>query len=64
MTQNEKKEYSAAQVGKIIGMHTKSVIEAIKKGRIKARKEQKLTKTLYFISQEELDRLKKELGIE
>lgn len=58
------KEYSAAQIGKILGMHTQSVIDAIKKERIKARKEKKLSKTMYFIAESELERLKKETGID
>jgi len=58
------KEYSAAQIGKILGIHTQSVIDAIKKERIKARKEKKLSKTMYFIAESELERLKKEMGID
>jgi hypothetical protein len=61
MTQNEK-EYSATEVGRILGLHFSTVLKAIKDGDIKARAVKKIKKTYWYISQKELDRLKKELG--
>jgi len=39
-----------------------TVLKAIKDGDIKARAVKKIKKTYWYISQKELDRLKKELG--
>lgn len=56
----QQKEYSATEVSRILGLHFSTVLKAVKDGEIKARAVRKIKKTYWYISQEELDRLKKE----
>lgn len=56
----QQKEYSATEVARILGLHFSTVLKAVKDGEIKARAVRKIKKTYWYISQEELDRLKKE----
>ena len=53
-----KKEYSANQVAKILGLHNKTIMRYIKKGLIKARVQPKLLHNFYYISHEEVMRVK------
>ena len=57
-----KKEYSANEVSKMLGLNLNTIIYNIKKGSIKARIEKKLRQNYYYISHEEVERLKKTLS--
>ena len=53
-----KKEYSANQAAKILGVSYKTIMRYIKKGLIKVRVHPKLLHNFYYISHEEVMRVK------
>jgi excisionase family DNA binding protein len=56
--------YSARKAAKILNVSTATVISWIEKGKIRAEKLKKLSKTYYKIPESEINRLKKELGLD
>jgi len=56
--------YSARKVAKILGVSTATIIDWIKKGKINAKTQKRLSKTYYKIPESEVLKLKRELEIE
>ncbi|WP_414739803.1 helix-turn-helix domain-containing protein (plasmid) [Methanocaldococcus indicus] len=57
------KKYSAKQVADILGVSPTTILRLIKNGEIKAEISKKFKKSYYYIYEDEVERLKKELCV-
>ncbi len=55
--------YTAKQVADILGVSPTTVVKWIKKGLVKAEIQKRMERNYYKIPEDEVERLKKELGI-
>ena len=56
-----KKEYTAKEAAEILGLSLNTVLNHIEKGNIKARIEAKIKQNYYYVSHEEIVRIKEML---